>query len=124
MAKQRDHLGPIRAPLPGAIIRRPAARPGESIDQEPRPEVHPSPPQEPGESPDRDADVSLPGGGTALPPACAAKADPEQRNLGRGRRADGCVTLPGYDIPILPASGVVQAAIFWSIAAERVKLAL
>ncbi len=33
--------------------------------------------------------------------------------------ADGCVTLPGYDVPILPASGVVQAAIFWSIASEK-----
>ena len=38
--------------------------------------------------------------------------------------ADGCVTLPGYDIPILPASGIVQAAIFWSIASERSKLTL
>ena len=25
--------------------------------------------------------------------------------------ADGCVTVPGYDVPILPASGVMQAAI-------------
>lgn len=33
--------------------------------------------------------------------------------------ADGCVTVPGYDVPILPASGVVQAAIYWTIAAER-----
>ena len=32
--------------------------------------------------------------------------------------ADGCVTVPGYDIPILPASGVVQAAIYWTIASE------
>jgi len=32
---------------------------------------------------------------------------------------DGCVTVPGYDIPILPASGVVQAAIYWTIASER-----
>ena len=36
---------------------------------------------------------------------------------------DGCVTLQGYDIPILPASGVVQAAIYWTIASERTKLA-
>lgn len=35
--------------------------------------------------------------------------------------ADGCVVLQGYDIPILPASGVVQAAIYWSIASERGK---
>ncbi len=33
--------------------------------------------------------------------------------------ADACVALPGYDIPILPASGVVQAAIYWTIASER-----
>ena len=32
---------------------------------------------------------------------------------------DGCVTVPGYDIPILPASGVVQAAIYWTIASAR-----
>ena len=36
--------------------------------------------------------------------------------------ADGCVTLQGYDVPILPASGVVHAAIYWSIASERDKL--
>jgi len=35
---------------------------------------------------------------------------------------DACVNVPGYDIPILPASGVVQAAIFWAIASERDKL--
>jgi hypothetical protein len=35
--------------------------------------------------------------------------------------ADGCVTVPGYDVPILPASGVVQAAIYWTIASERGK---
>jgi hypothetical protein len=29
---------------------------------------------------------------------------------------DACVNVPGYDIPILPASGVVHAAIYWSIA--------
>lgn len=32
---------------------------------------------------------------------------------------DGCVSVPGYDIPILPASGVVQAAIYWTIASEQ-----
>lgn len=31
---------------------------------------------------------------------------------------DGCVMVPGYDIPILPASGVIQAAVFWTIASE------
>jgi hypothetical protein len=34
---------------------------------------------------------------------------------------DGCVTVPGYDVQILPASGVVQAAIYWTIASERAK---
>jgi hypothetical protein len=33
--------------------------------------------------------------------------------------ADGCVVVPGYDVPILPASGVLQAAIYWTIASER-----
>lgn len=33
--------------------------------------------------------------------------------------ADACVHIPGYDIPILPASGVLDAAIYWTIAAER-----
>ena len=36
--------------------------------------------------------------------------------------ADGCVTVPGYDVPILPASGVVQAAIYWTIASQLGKL--
>ena len=36
--------------------------------------------------------------------------------------ADGCVTVPGYDVPILPASGVVHAAIYWTIASERARL--
>jgi hypothetical protein len=36
--------------------------------------------------------------------------------------ADGCVTVPGYDAPILPASGVIQAAVYWTIASERGKL--
>ena len=35
---------------------------------------------------------------------------------------DGCVTVPGYDIPILPASGVIQAAIYWTIVSERARL--
>jgi hypothetical protein len=34
---------------------------------------------------------------------------------------DGCVRVPGYDVPILPASGVLQAAIYWAIASERAK---
>jgi len=33
--------------------------------------------------------------------------------------ADGCVAVPGYDVPILPASGVIQAAIYWSIVSAR-----
>jgi hypothetical protein len=32
--------------------------------------------------------------------------------------ADGCVEIPGYDVPVLPASGVVQAAIYWSLVLE------
>jgi hypothetical protein len=36
--------------------------------------------------------------------------------------ADGCVTVPGYDISILPASGAIQAAIYWTIASERARL--
>ena len=36
--------------------------------------------------------------------------------------ADGCITVTGYDISILPASGVVQAAIYWTIASERARL--
>ncbi len=31
---------------------------------------------------------------------------------------DSCVSVPGYDIPILPASGVVQAAIYWAMASK------
>ena len=31
---------------------------------------------------------------------------------------DNCVSVPGYDIPILPASGVIDAAIYWAIRAE------
>ena len=33
--------------------------------------------------------------------------------------ADGCVAVAGYDIPILPASGILQAAIFWTIASQK-----
>jgi hypothetical protein len=33
--------------------------------------------------------------------------------------SDACVSIPCYDIPILPASGVIQASIYWAIAAER-----
>ncbi len=36
--------------------------------------------------------------------------------------ADGCLTVPGCDVPILPASGVIQAAIYWTIASERGQL--
>ena len=36
--------------------------------------------------------------------------------------ADGCVTVPGYDVPILPASGVMQAAIYWTLISERARL--
>ena len=31
---------------------------------------------------------------------------------------DGCVSIEGYDVPILPASGVVNAAIYWSLMAQ------
>jgi hypothetical protein len=31
---------------------------------------------------------------------------------------DACVAIDGYDIPILPASGVLQAAIYWATLAE------
>jgi hypothetical protein len=31
---------------------------------------------------------------------------------------DACVEVPGYDVPILPASAVVQSAMYWSIVAE------
>lgn len=31
---------------------------------------------------------------------------------------DGCVTIKGYDVSALPESGVVQAAIYWSLVAE------
>jgi hypothetical protein len=36
--------------------------------------------------------------------------------------ADGCVKVPGYDVTILPASGVIDAAIYWSILAQRYKI--
>lgn len=32
---------------------------------------------------------------------------------------DACVRVPGYDVPILPASGVLQAAFYWALASER-----
>ncbi len=32
--------------------------------------------------------------------------------------ADGCVAISGYDVPACPASGVVQAAICWSLVSE------
>jgi hypothetical protein len=32
--------------------------------------------------------------------------------------SDGCVTVPGYDVKILPASGIVNSAIYWSMMAE------
>jgi hypothetical protein len=31
---------------------------------------------------------------------------------------DACVEIKGYDVPALPASGVVQAAIYWGLVAE------
>jgi len=31
---------------------------------------------------------------------------------------DACVIVPGYDVPILPASGVVNAAVYWALLAE------
>lgn len=31
---------------------------------------------------------------------------------------DGCVEVPGYDVPILPASSIIQSTIYWSIVAE------
>ena len=32
--------------------------------------------------------------------------------------SDACVNVPGYDIPILPSSGVIDAAIYWSLLAD------
>lgn len=32
---------------------------------------------------------------------------------------DGCVSVAGYDTPILPASGVITAATFWQILSEK-----
>ena len=32
--------------------------------------------------------------------------------------ADACVEIPGYDVPALPESGVVNAALYWSIVAQ------
>ncbi len=31
---------------------------------------------------------------------------------------DALVQVPGYDIPILPASGIMQTAIYWAVVAE------
>ena len=36
--------------------------------------------------------------------------------------ADGCVMVTGYDVPILPASGIAQAAIYWTIVSEQARL--
>ena len=33
-------------------------------------------------------------------------------------RGDACVKVDGYDIKILPASSVMQAAVYWSLIAE------
>jgi hypothetical protein len=40
------------------------------------------------------------------------------------RRSSYSKQHPKYDIPILPAIGVVQAAIYWAIASERAKAVL
>jgi hypothetical protein len=32
--------------------------------------------------------------------------------------ADACVDIPGYDVPALPESGVINAAIYWSIVSQ------
>jgi len=32
---------------------------------------------------------------------------------------DGCVEVPGYDVAILPASGVMDGAIYWAMTAQR-----
>jgi uncharacterized phosphosugar-binding protein len=31
---------------------------------------------------------------------------------------DACVTVRGYDVPILPSSAITQAAIYWAMVAE------
>jgi uncharacterized phosphosugar-binding protein len=31
---------------------------------------------------------------------------------------DGCIEVPGYDVPICPVSGVMQATLYWSVIAE------
>jgi hypothetical protein len=36
--------------------------------------------------------------------------------------ADGCVSVAGYDVPILPASGVVDASIYWTLRAESLQV--
>ncbi len=35
--------------------------------------------------------------------------------------ADGAVTIKGYDVPVFPPSGVIQSAIYWSIAADTAR---
>jgi len=40
----------------------------------------------------------------------------------KSANANGCVTVPGCDVPILPGSGMIPAAICWTIASERGKL--
>lgn len=53
----------------------------------------------------------------------AAKSAEPSRNIlyldPKWPLTDGCVEVPGYDVPILPASGVMQAALLWTLAAER-----
>jgi len=36
---------------------------------------------------------------------------------------DACISVPGYDVPILPASGVINAAVYWALLAQRANLA-
>jgi hypothetical protein len=36
---------------------------------------------------------------------------------------DAAVCLPGYDLKILPASGVLQSAVFWTLVAKAQDLA-
>ena len=35
---------------------------------------------------------------------------------------DACVKVPGYDVDILPASGAINAIIYWSILADNCEL--
>ena len=34
---------------------------------------------------------------------------------------DACVEVPGYDVNILPASGAINAIVYWSILADSCK---